>query len=212
MSFIPPAQWSAQANPGKPFRIPNEFYPTPPEATRALLSVEKFDGDVWEPACGDGRIAKVLSEHGHGVIATDLHAYGVGTSGIDFLREKRARAKHIVTNPPYGYGLLNRFIDRALALTQETGGKVAMLLNMDSLCHRQRTAEWKRTPPARLYAIDDIVCWPTERYGPPPPHFIKHRYVWVVWTPQHTGPSSFWWLSGAEFRSSPTISNRGDFQ
>lgn len=88
-----------------------------------------------------------------------------------------------------------------------------MLLNMDSLCHRQRTSAWKRTPPARIYAIDDIVCWPTERYGPPPPHFIKHRYVWVVWTPEHTGPSSFWWLSGAEFRSSPsTISNRGDFQ
>jgi hypothetical protein len=28
------------------------FYPTPPEATRALLSVETFDGLIWEPACG----------------------------------------------------------------------------------------------------------------------------------------------------------------
>lgn len=35
-------------------RIPNEFYPTPPEATRALLSVETFDGSIWEPACGGG--------------------------------------------------------------------------------------------------------------------------------------------------------------
>lgn len=30
-----------------PFRIPNDFYPTPPEATRALLSVEDFDGSIW---------------------------------------------------------------------------------------------------------------------------------------------------------------------
>ena len=33
-----------------PRRLPNEFYPTPPEATRALLSVETFDGSIWEPA------------------------------------------------------------------------------------------------------------------------------------------------------------------
>ena len=38
----------------------HNFYPTPPEATRALLSVETFDGPIWEPACGQGHIAKVL--------------------------------------------------------------------------------------------------------------------------------------------------------
>lgn len=183
-----------------PFRIPNEFYPTPPEATRALLSVETFDGDIWEPACGDGRIAKVLGDHGHAVIATDLHAYGAGASGVDFLAETRPRAKHIVTNPPYGWGLADRFVRRALALTRQTGGKVAMLLNMASLCHPRRTDEWKRTPPARIYAIDDIVCWAEDRYGPAPRHFTKHRYIWAVWTPEHTGPSSFWWLSASDFR------------
>ncbi|PID44236.1 MAG: hypothetical protein CSB48_02440 [Proteobacteria bacterium] len=34
-----------------PKRAPFEFYPTPPEAVRALLSVEQFDGSIWEPAC-----------------------------------------------------------------------------------------------------------------------------------------------------------------
>ncbi|MGL1659540.1 hypothetical protein ACSTH1_23845, partial [Vibrio parahaemolyticus] len=38
------------------------FYPTPPEATRALLSVETFDGSIWEPACGKGHIADVLKD------------------------------------------------------------------------------------------------------------------------------------------------------
>ncbi len=104
-AFAQPASWSAQAGHGPrlrtvPRRLPNEFYPTPPEATRALLSVEQFDGPIWEPACGDGRIAKVLTDHGHAVVSTDLNGYGFGEAGVDFLRQTEARAKHIVTNPP----------------------------------------------------------------------------------------------------------------
>lgn len=205
-AFALPARWRdhpriAQNSTSVPRRLPNEFYPTPPEATRALLSVEQFDGDIWEPACGDGRIAKVLTDHGHAVVSTDLHAYGHGEPGVDFLRERVSRAKHIVTNPPYGFGLADRFVRRALSLTRETGGKVAVLLNMASLCHPRRTDEWRATPPARIYAIDDIVCWPEDRYGPAPTYFRKHRYCWAVWTQEHHGPPAFWWLSGAEFRA-----------
>ena len=206
-TFSTPGSWlRSEPTTFTPRRLPNEFYPTSPEATRALLSVESFDGDIWEPACGDGRIAKVLTDHGHAVVSTDLNEYGFGEAGVDFLREREARAKHIVTNPPYGYGLADRFIRRALTLTQWTGGKVAMLLNMSSLCHRQRTDWWREIPPARLYAIDDIVCWPEDRYGPPPRYFTKHRYVWAVWTHGHKGPPAFWWLSGAEFRA-PTLTH-----
>ena len=85
-----------------PRRIPNEFYPTPPEAVRALLSVEQFDGSIWEPACGEGAISKVLSAAGHQVVSTDRFAYGFGETGVDFLAEQTPRARHIVTNPPYG--------------------------------------------------------------------------------------------------------------
>jgi hypothetical protein len=184
-----------------PKRIPNEYYPTPPEATRALLSVETFEGSIWEPACGEGAIASVLSDAGHNVVATDLVNYGFGIPGVDFLKETRPRAKHIVTNPPYGAGLADAFIAKALGFAACTGGSVAMLLNLASLAHRTRTAWWRQHPPARLYAIDNIVCWPEHRYGPPPAYFTKHRYFWAVWIPAHTGPSAFWWLSSAEFRA-----------
>jgi hypothetical protein len=202
--FATPRAWTAHAVPPSSFRIgnriPNEYYPTPPEATRALLSVESFDGPIWEPACGEGAIAKVLTDHGHAVVSTDLYAYGFGESGVDFLRQREHQAKHIITNPPYGNGLADRFLRHALTLAEQTGGKVAMLLNLASLCHPVRTAEWQSAPPARLYAIDDIVCWPHGEYGPPPVYFTKHRYVWAVWTPEHAGASAFWWLSGADFR------------
>lgn len=210
-SLVSTAKPVAQAFRLSPRRIPNEFYPTPPEATRALLSVETFDGSIWEPACGEGAIASVLTEARHKVVATDLVAYGYGLPHVDFLKETRPRAKHIVTNPPYGSGLADAFITRSLAFAAETRGMVAMLLNLASLAHRTRSAWWRKHPPARLYAIDDIVCWPSDRYGPAPEHFTKHRYVWAVWTPDHEGPSAFWWLSSAEFRrpqSSHTLANQ----
>ena len=63
----------------------HDFYPTPPEAVRALLSVEQFDGLIWEPACGDGAIAKELARHDHSVHPTDLIDRGYGIGGLDFL-------------------------------------------------------------------------------------------------------------------------------
>ena len=188
------------------------FYPTPPEATRALLSVETFDGMIWEPANGQGHITSELVRAGYTVLATDLNAWDdclhAGTSGVDFLAPdvmgqvwlegELPRSLNIVTNPPYGSGLADAFVRRALSITRRTGGKVAMLLNLASLAHPARTPRWKKSPPARIYAIDGVVCWPDPTTRPPR-HFTEHRYAWVVWEPHHTGPSQFWWLSAADF-------------
>ncbi len=205
---------SVQHSPGRCWNIADNFYPTPPEATRALLSVESFDGPIWEPACGEGHIARVLMAAGLDVVATDLNDRGFGTVGVDFLRQRamrgkhivpEARLRHIVTNPPYGAGLADAFIETSLAFTAETGGKVAMLLNLNSLCHHSRTTWWRTHPPARIYAIDSVVCW-SEPDRAPPRHFAANRYYWAVWTPDHVGPSAFWWLSAAEFRE-PVVTN-----
>jgi len=189
-----------------PRRIPNEFYPTPPEATRALLSVERFDGSIWEPACGEGAIASVLMDAGHKVVSTDLVEYGFGISGVDFLKELRPRATHIVTNPPYGSGLADAFVEQALRFTRDTGGTVAMLLNLASLCHKMRTQWWRQRAPARIYAVDDLCCWPAD-FERPAPKIHTQRYCWMVWTPNHKGPSAFWWLSAAEFRTGQSSRN-----
>lgn len=93
---------SAGSNFHFPKRAPFEFYPTPPEAVRALLSVEQFEGSVWEPACGDGAISKVLEKAGYSVISTDLIDRGFGRGGYDFLKSTTPLARNIITNPPYG--------------------------------------------------------------------------------------------------------------
>lgn len=188
------------------FRAPFDFYATPPEATRALLSVEPFDGSIWEPACGDGAIARVLDKAGHPVVATDLIDRGFGHGGVDFLCETRPRAKHIVTNPPYGGGLADAFIGKALTLTRETGGKVAMLLDLASLCHPARHSKFVHAPPAAIYALDELVCLPNGEV-----HRARlmtpgaQRFCWMIWQHGHQGPSRFWWLSTREFGRSSIL-------
>ena len=188
-----------------PLREPFDFYETPPEATRALLSAEAFDGPVWEPACGNGAIARVLAAAGHTVVATDLIERGYGLAGIDFLAERAPRAKHILTNPPYGGGVADAFIGKALALTRATGGSVAMLLDLASLCHPSRHAKWVATPPAAIYAFDELVCLPggdaaRARYMAR----ADRRYCWAVWRPGDRATTALKWLSTAQFRSPST--------
>ena len=183
-----------------PRRAAYEFYPTPPEATRALLSAESFDGDIWEPACGEGHISKVLTEAGYSVVSTDLIGYGYGTPNRDFLAERKPLAKHIVTNPPYGRGLADAFVSHALKLTRETGGTVAMLMNLAGLCHPIRHDFYIQNPPAVIYGLDECTCWP---YGNPrrtTTSIAKQRYCWIVWKHQHTCPTEFRWLSTRHFK------------
>jgi hypothetical protein len=77
-----------------------DFYPTPAWATYALIDNEKFSGDIWEPACGDGAMSKVLAEIGRPIDSSDLYDRGFGEIGIDYLTSKR-QATNIITNPPF---------------------------------------------------------------------------------------------------------------
>lgn len=183
-----------------PNRAAYEFYPTPPEATLALLTAETFDGSIWEPACGEGHIAKVLTSAGYQVTSTDLIDYGFGEPKRDFLAERRPLAKHIITNPPYGRGLADAFAKHAIALTRETGGTVAMLMNLSGLCHPMRHDFYVGQPPAVVYCLDECICWP---YGDPAratTSIAKQRYCWIVWKHGHTGPTVLRWLSTQPYR------------
>jgi hypothetical protein len=182
-------------------RVPHDFYPTPASAVRAFLAAERFEGSVWEPACGDGAIAKELVAHGYDVTATDLIDRGYGRGNVDFLETIWGRGKHIVTNPPYGHGLADAFVTHALKLTAITNGRVAMLLNIASLCHRDRHAFWTERPPSVLYALDDCVCFPEGRPEAATRFTHQHRYVWAVWEPETVPVSStaFKWLATGPF-------------
>ena len=130
---------------------------------------------------------------------TDLVDRGFGTPGIDFLRQTVSRGKHIVTNPPYGRGLADRFMEHACKLTRATGGSVAMLFDLLSLCHPSRTEFLTTNPPAVIYGLDELVCLPN---GKPNPNLVSkswRRYCWMIWQPGHVGMPRFWWLRTSDF-------------
>jgi hypothetical protein len=141
----------------------------------------------------------VLEAAGHQVVSTDLIQRDYGTGGIDFLRETQPRAKHIVTNPPYGRGLGDAFVTHALKLTRKTGGSVAMLLNLASLCHPQRYPLSTEHPPAAIYGLDKLVCWPDGDPSLATRFTSTQRYCWAVWRPGHIGRPTFWWLAMRDF-------------
>src|SRR5829696_8575713 len=77
-----------------------DFFPTPSWATHALIAYEPFAGEIWEPACGNGAMSRVLERTGNCVISSDLYDRGFGEIGHDFLTTDRV-CENIVTNPPY---------------------------------------------------------------------------------------------------------------
>lgn len=169
-------------------REKDDFYPTPPEGTQALLSVEKFDGPIWEPACGDGAISKVLEAAGYTTISTDLVPRGYGASGVDFLMEYRPLAPNIVTNPPFK--MVAPFMRQALALTT---GKVAMLLRLACLEGTERREIYDSSPLARVWIFSRRLQfkrpgWEDTGAGGMLP------FAWLVWEHGYTGKPTLGWI------------------
>jgi hypothetical protein len=112
-----------------------DLYETPAVAVEALLRVERIPHFVWEPAAGRCAIVRVLRDHGHAVVATDIADYGfpLHFQG-DFLTEigMPAGVEAVVTNPPYR--LAEQFVAHALELAP----LVIMLLRLAFLESERR--------------------------------------------------------------------------
>ena len=129
-------------------RQKDDFYATPPEATQQLLNVEKFEGKIYEPCCGQGHISKVLIKNGYDVESSDLVDRGYGKSNIDFLMEYQTR-DNIITNPPYGR-LLMQFVRQTQKIADK---KIAMLLKLTFLEGQERKEFFKEYPPTRVHVF-----------------------------------------------------------
>ena len=169
-------------------REKDDFYPTPPEATEALLRVETFDGPIWEPACGDGAISRVLEAAGYEIISTDLVDRGYGTPRVDFLMETRGLAPNIVTTPPFK--MVAPFMARSVALTTK---KVALLARLACLEGSERGKIYDSTPLARIWVFRRrITIW---RNGIVNSHAGgMTSFAWFVWSHDHKGPPTLGWL------------------
>lgn len=128
-------------------RAEYDYYATEPVAMELLLQEERFSPVIWEPACGEGHLSKVLEKHGYKVINTDLVYRGFGTEqSVDFLKLNRATdyfEGDIITNPPYKYA--KEFVEKALELIDDRR-KVAMFLKLTFLEGKARKKLFASAP------------------------------------------------------------------
>ena len=157
-------------------RVANDAYWTPEWCTAALLESERFPPWVWEPACGQGHICRVMdtfliSNHG-----SDLIFHGYGQGGEDFLRRTSmwTWCRSIITNPPYK--LAEAFIRKALDLTEPHQGRVAMLLRNEYDCAAGRRDLFEHPAFLKKLVLTKRPKWSAEDKASP-----RHNFAWFVW-------------------------------
>lgn len=164
-----------------------DFFPTPAWATHALIDNERFSGDIWESACGNGAMADVLETTGQEVVSSDLYDRGYGESGVDFLTPKY-RAANIITNPPYNAA--EGFVRSGL---QAADRKFALLLRLAFLegANRQRTI-FTDAPPTRVWVFSErITFYPA---GAVQKGTGTTAYAWFVWDKDAAGGTELKWF------------------
>ncbi len=164
-----------------------DFYPTPTWATYALIDNEQFKGGIWECACGDGAMTKVLRTTGSHVISSDLYDRGFGEVGIDFLKSN-TRVDNIITNPPFHSA--ERFVSQCLKLAEN---KFALLLRLAFLegAHRTRTI-FHKCPPARVWVFSERITFYAK--GAKVAGSGTTAYAWFVWDKAHIGSTELKWF------------------
>lgn len=168
-------------NPSNHNRDVNDFFPTPPEATHALLLKEKFNGPIWECANGEGHLSNVLIKDGYEVKTSDI------TTGTDFLQQT-STFENIVTNPPFS--LATEFATHAKSLASR---KVALLLRLAFLESQKRHQFFldKKFPLKTVYVFSKRIRMAKNilmKTGGMVP------YAWFVWDREHIGPAAIDWV------------------
>lgn len=175
-------------------RETNDYYATEPAAVELLLQLEEFSNFVWEPACGEGHISKVLTAHVYDVLSTDLIDRGFGIGGVDFLAEENVYDCDIVTNPPYKYG--KEFVEKALAVVGK-GHKVAMFLKLQFLEGKSRGKLFEKHPPKTVYVSRArLLCAKNADFdGMRAGGGSAVAYCWFVWEKGYTGDTVIKWFN-----------------
>ena len=176
-----------------------DFFPTPLWATRALC--ELLGGKkalskltAWEPACGEGHMARPLAEYFSQVVASDVHPYGFGLVR-DFLSStpEYVNADWIITNPPFR--LADAFIKTA---KQHANIGIAVLVRTAFLEGVSRYEElFSQFPP-------NIIAQFCERVPMLKGRLVENAstataYCWVIWNRSLAG-TTFEWISKCRVR------------
>lgn len=165
-------------------REKDDFYPTPPEPTRAFLHAEidrlRDFGTIWEPAAGDGAMVREMEALGLTVRASDLIDRGCDADIRSFYDFPVAPSPAIVTNPPFaecGWGNGKaRWLKHALETLDVE--YMALLMNWSWPGAGGLAPFYAAHPPARVY----LMRWKIDFTGQGAPPMLNGWFVWdLAW-------------------------------
>lgn len=171
-------------------REKNDYYATNPKTVNMLLRLETFNNNIWECACGEGHISKVLEDAGYQVYSSDLVYRGYGEGNKDFLHTNKVWEGDIITNPPFKHG--QAFVEKALSIIPE-GKKVAMFLKLQFLEGQKRKLFFKKTPPRTVWVSSSrLKCGKNGDFGG---GSSAIAYCWFIWEKGFTGKTVIQWFN-----------------
>jgi hypothetical protein len=161
-------------------RKERDLYETPEWVTEALLPHIRDVSNIWEPAAGSGKMARVLERIGT-VQTSDITTTIFDPRGDDFLKIVNRPWAAIITNPPYA--LAQEFIQHALRLTKPNG-LVAMLLRTDYDHAKTRQHLFGGCPQfAKKLVLTRRIVWFDGPNAAP-----SFNHAWYLWDWIHSGP------------------------
>ena len=173
-------------------RQQEDYYATEPAAMEFLLAEEGFAPHVWECACGEGHLSKVLEAQGYDVRSTDFIYRGYGEAEtVDFLKAEGGFDGDIITNPPYKYAL--EFVEKALRMVGH-GRKVAMFLKLTFLEGKGRKQFFLDNPPKTVYVSSSrLKCAKNGDFRATASSAVA--YAWFVWEKGYAGNPAIKWIN-----------------
>lgn len=163
-------------------RNANDLYETPDWCTEVLCRHVRLR-NVWEPACGPGKMVRVLEQHTGVDRASDLVDYGWNHEKGSFLDFEGTWHGDIVTNPPYS--IQDEFVRHAIDIVKRSKSwrKVCMLLR-NEYDSAQRDDLFKNTTIfSKKIVLTRRPRWIEGTKGSP-----RHNYAWFVWDFAQIGP------------------------
>lgn len=176
-------------------RSENDFYATPPLAIKQLLDIEKFDKNIWEPACGMNHITDELRNKGYNVKCSDIikMVNDPYIEIIDFLDYNGIWGGDIITNPPFKYA--KEFIEKALEIVNK-GAKVCMFLKLQFLEGSKRIKLFEENPPKIIYvASKRYGCSKDGKFNSDGNIGSAICYCWYIWEKGFKGDPIIKWIN-----------------
>jgi len=139
-----------------------------------------FDGLVWECACGEGEMSRVIEQY-NPCKSSDV------TTGKDFLLASET-VPNIITNPPYK--LAESFVRKACSLADR---KVAMFLRLNFLESQSRYKMFQELPLEWVWVFSKRQTLHPKDVTVTTGGTIA--YAWFLWNKEYVGKPKIGWIN-----------------